>query len=319
MDSLKETKRHLPQLNIIRAIASLAVTIYHLGGKTVPILNYGWLGVEMFFILTGFVICWSLPQDFSVQDFPIFIFKRLIRIEPPFFISILIIIPISILIFHNSSDINLQNIILHLFYINSYFHTNYLSPVYWTLGIEFQFYILIGLIFPIISRSTIGLVITLIIINLFSFNYPVTFPFISTYMPLFTLGILIYLYKMDKLATLAFYFLFTITLWYIHYKMGVSTTVISCITGLIILFIRNSHPLIDFFSKISFSLYLTHDAIGKTLVILIGNLFTFKTSQTKLFAFSIGMAVAILFAYLFYILVEKRCIILSKKHNYCCK
>jgi peptidoglycan/LPS O-acetylase OafA/YrhL len=73
---LKLTAQTLPQLNIIRAIASLGVAIFHLGGKKISILNYGWLGVEMFFVLTGFVICWALPINYSIKDFRVFFLQK---------------------------------------------------------------------------------------------------------------------------------------------------------------------------------------------------------------------------------------------------
>lgn len=42
-------KQHIQQVDYIRAIASLGVALFHLGGKTLPVLNNGWLGVQMFF------------------------------------------------------------------------------------------------------------------------------------------------------------------------------------------------------------------------------------------------------------------------------
>jgi peptidoglycan/LPS O-acetylase OafA/YrhL len=55
---------YLPEVEYIRCFASLGVMIFHMGGKTLPVLNYGWLGVEMFFVLSGFIICYTLPAEY---------------------------------------------------------------------------------------------------------------------------------------------------------------------------------------------------------------------------------------------------------------
>jgi peptidoglycan/LPS O-acetylase OafA/YrhL len=61
------SKPHLAQVDYIRAIASMVVMLFHLGGKSLPVLNYGWLGVEMFFLLSGFIICWAVPFDYTLK------------------------------------------------------------------------------------------------------------------------------------------------------------------------------------------------------------------------------------------------------------
>jgi peptidoglycan/LPS O-acetylase OafA/YrhL len=78
-------KPHIPQVDYIRAIASLAVALFHLGGKELPVLSYGWLGMQMFFLLSGFIICWAIPRSYNWKLSGRFISKRLIRIEPPHF------------------------------------------------------------------------------------------------------------------------------------------------------------------------------------------------------------------------------------------
>lgn len=313
---IKNTKGILPQLNIIRAIASLAVAIFHLGGKSIPGLNYGWLGVQMFFVLTGFVICWSLPEKYKINQFPNFLLRRLVRIEPPYIFSILLIFIFSYFIHQNTEKIDTQNVILHLAYINNFFDNNYLSPVYWTLGIEFQFYIFIGLLFPVLTSSKYTAILLLILLNILSFYWRVEQSFVLNFISYFSLGILVYMFKTFKLAKPEFYLLILSLFIYMFINIGISQTVASLVTCMIILYLKSSNFIIDFFSKISFSLYLTHDTIGSSLVIFIGNLFNSKNILTKALAFSIGMSAAILFAYLFYILIEKKAIIYSKKFKY---
>ena len=143
------SQNHIQQVDYIRAIASLAVALFHLGGKSLPVLKYGWLGVQMFFVLSGFIICWSLPQTYSWKLTGKFISKRLIRIEPPYIISIALAIAAHYIFVANYQP-DWFNILCHFAYINNFTNQPYLNPVYWTLGIEFQFYIFIALFFPLL-------------------------------------------------------------------------------------------------------------------------------------------------------------------------
>ncbi|MBC7922083.1 MAG: hypothetical protein H7Z75_13460 [Ferruginibacter sp.] len=76
------------------------------------------------------------------------------------------------------------------------------------------------------------------------------------------------------------------------------------------------HRLIQFFARISFSLYLVHDVVGGRLVVIVGNLFAEKNLLTKMVAFSFGFLVSILTAYLFYRWVEAPFLKLSKRISY---
>ena len=124
------------------------------------------------------------------------------------------------------------------------------------------------------------------------------------------------MFKTFKLTKIEFYLLIFLLLLFMYFHIGVPQTTVSLVTCMIILYVNSSIYVIDFFSKISFSLYLTHDIIGAQLVIYIGNLFETKNLFTKAVSFSIGILIAIIFAYLFYILIEKKAIEYSKRLKY---
>src|SRR5689334_14543570 len=84
----------------LRGIASLAVCWFHLtngnpsfltGGPLKSSGTYGWLGVEMFFVISGFVIPYSLHKaGYDLKSFGTFVAKRIIRLDPPYLVSIVI-------------------------------------------------------------------------------------------------------------------------------------------------------------------------------------------------------------------------------------
>lgn len=96
--TMKEVKypalgRRVGALDLLRLLAALAVVFFHLGfrGRTLevtdfslpdwePVLKYGYLGVQMFFVISGFVIAYSAEGRTPVQ----FAIARFARIYPMF-------------------------------------------------------------------------------------------------------------------------------------------------------------------------------------------------------------------------------------------
>jgi len=309
---MTEKKFYLEQVDYIRAFASLAVALFHLGGKVLPVLKYGWLGVQMFFLLSGFIICWAIPPAYTWRMMGTFLSKRLLRIEPPYIVSILLALMVHF-VWVADYHPDWMNILSHLAYINNFIGKPYLSPVYWTLGVEFQYYVFIALCFPLI-RSPWGLwfLLTICLVPLW---IPMHGTLLFQVFPLFALGILYYLYIMG-LKGIKELSLFGIVITAISICTAGWWPTFAGLLALAMLIIPlRSHRIISFLSRISFSLYLTHDIVGSNLVVYMGRNLP-KTFLFKSLEFFTGIVVSILFAYLFYRLVEAPCLKLSKRMSY---
>lgn len=82
-----DTKPHYELLNGLRGIAALMVVLYHVfeGFATSPIdqrFNHGYLAVDFFFILSGFVIGYAYNDRWQKMKTKDFIKRRLIRLHP---------------------------------------------------------------------------------------------------------------------------------------------------------------------------------------------------------------------------------------------
>jgi peptidoglycan/LPS O-acetylase OafA/YrhL len=133
--------KRIAELDALRGIAALSVCLFHFSIS--EYLNFGVTGVDLFFMISGFVIFMSLTKIQRLADFCI---GRVSRLFPAYWVSI--IIAICTFSFFANVHINLKPnyIIGNLFMIQPIMRANYLVDAYWTLYVELTFYCFMGLI-----------------------------------------------------------------------------------------------------------------------------------------------------------------------------
>lgn len=82
-----ESKPHYPILDGLRGVAALMVVAFHLfeahsAGPLFQILNHGYLAVDFFFLLSGFVIAYAYDDRWGKMLIGNFFKRRLIRLQP---------------------------------------------------------------------------------------------------------------------------------------------------------------------------------------------------------------------------------------------
>src|SRR6185295_7492339 len=148
----------------LRGFAALAVSWYHFtqgGGLMQPgwlksTGTYGWLGVEVFFVVSGFVIPFAMNrgQYIASADLGTFLLKRIVRLYPPYLFAIALVLVLWYLSaaipgFRGTPpSVELVPLILHFGYLNSLLGYPWALPVMWSLAIEFQFYVLVAFAYP---------------------------------------------------------------------------------------------------------------------------------------------------------------------------
>ena len=163
----KKEKKHVQGLDFLRAVAALSVCLYHFSGVALPkvtnvymkpMFAYGWLGVDIFFVISGFIIPYSLlGKGYSLREFGPYIAKRIIRINPPAYAAMALVLLQWFLIdrFFNHNQvytggITLNQIIHNMLFTVPFTQYKWVVGIFWTLAIEFQFYIFIGLFFRVL-------------------------------------------------------------------------------------------------------------------------------------------------------------------------
>ncbi|MFI8229794.1 acyltransferase family protein [Streptomyces sp. NPDC085900] len=143
----------------IRLLAALMVAVHHYAGswrvdrpgnavwgrpvsEVMPTVfrfaAYGWIGVEIFFVISGFVICMSCwgrgPRQFFVS--------RVIRLYPAYWFAIVFTTTVVVALPGVWERLRARDILLNLTMLQSGSGVDSVDGVYWTLWSELRFYLL---------------------------------------------------------------------------------------------------------------------------------------------------------------------------------
>lgn len=160
-----ENRFYRPEVDGLRAIAILFVVFFHAFPQR---LTGGFIGVDIFFVISGYLISSIIFKEIDTGKFSILTFykKRINRIYPALILVLLVSILISkaVLFKAEIADFNLSVFFSTIFLANIYFLNtlNYFDnsaenhPLLhlWSLGVEEQFYIFWPLLLILIARKS---------------------------------------------------------------------------------------------------------------------------------------------------------------------
>jgi len=156
----------IPELTGIRGVAALWVFVFHVwlvagspvltagGLDLTPLLACGWAGVDLFFVLSGFALTWPQagrnPADLGYLEF---MRRRVLRVAPAYyaqFLCLLLLAAVGVI----GELPSLSNTVAHLLFAHnlSFAWTHPLPNTWWTLPIEWQFYLLFPLLLTALVR-----------------------------------------------------------------------------------------------------------------------------------------------------------------------
>lgn len=176
-DSLAHSQR-FTFIDALRGLAALGVAVYHINrygplvepaDQLIPspirvIAEHGWMGVQVFFVISGFVIAYSLRNARITPRFlGNYVLRRAIRLDPPYWATICCVLLLNAVTFL-VEDVpppmdafpTWPQFITHFFYLQNVLSYGNLSVGFWTLCIEVQFYILVILLLGLAQRLPWG-------------------------------------------------------------------------------------------------------------------------------------------------------------------
>lgn len=179
----QSSKKNLQLIQVLRGIAALLVVFFHATSNAKVILNknfcfnffsFGNAGVDIFFVLSGFIITYTSYNAIKKQvNFLPFLRRRFVRIFPTYWIIISLFLLVQI-IFPAYYKTHYHFTALNFF--STYFllpgHTM-INGVSWTLSFEIFFYLLFSFAFLISNKKVLfflAVIFSLIIILFSVFN-----------------------------------------------------------------------------------------------------------------------------------------------------
>jgi peptidoglycan/LPS O-acetylase OafA/YrhL len=351
--------------NQLRAVAIIAVMIIHLCGiywvarDTVsayifapaiegppssllgwlapPTVNYGPFGVAIFFLISGFVIPFSLAKSSPIE----FLISRFLRIYPTYLTGsaiMLLCIWLSSRYWGRDFSINTNDFLLNLTLIHSNIFVKTIDLVNWTLSIEIKFYLISAILYSAIRKAKPLPIILLAvgtlcftewypaaksIIHFTHFNFSIESIKVELMVVCFMfIGTFFYFHFSEKITTIELVsyssiLLFLVLICWTHndWAGGIPNTPQNYIYGLavfIIAYVFRKHfrpfaPL-DFVAKISYPLYITHSLIGYSTIRI-----AMDKNIPYLAALLIAISIIIAISYVLHITIETMSIDLAKK------
>jgi len=199
----------LEEIDVLRGLAAMCVVLSHYSTHCVKFFQeppfgfnldtiYGFYAVQLFFIISGFVISLTLEKCNSWRDFA---FSRMSRLFPAYWTAVTLMVAVEILVFGKTLWIG--GYVTNMTMLQEFIGFPNLDNVFWTLTVELAFYAIMGAIFAagLLPRIELLAAIWLAVACLWSlveqylgFGLPASLPrfLILRHVPFFVAGIAFY-------------------------------------------------------------------------------------------------------------------------------
>ena len=275
------------QIDVLRGIAIIFVVCFHFMWHESPeyllrddnwsleLASYGWTGVDIFFIVSGFCIAMTIEKIPNIFEFYL---RRFARIYPAYVFCGLIT-----LIFFTFFDLPGKEVdwftgFMNLVFANIIpsFNFQYIDGIYWALIIELKFYVIFGLIYYTckdLNKSIFFWTILVICLNavlLIDNNLILSLSSISPHANLFLVGIICYNFKKINLKYKIVLIILSLLNIFINERYAENQLYFMILILSTFLFLKLDINLkINFISRIgliSYSWYLIHNAVGLIII-----------------------------------------------------
>lgn len=283
-----EPTRRLAEIDALRGVAALAVVMFHFTTRFMELYApagtpsftapNGHYGVNLFFIISGFVIFMTLERTRRGMDFVV---SRFSRLFPAYWAAVALTFAVTSTFGLPGKEVTMLQALGNVFMIHNIFQVPHVDGVYWTLEVELLFYAGMFLLFMrgqlhrvywavgllLLARLGYHLAATGLGVDLSWTLYRLT---ILKFIPWFALGIFVYqtavngvrtddgLARVVALASL-------LCLWVVD---GWALAALALVLTALVWAAASGrlpwlgHPVLAFFGTISYTLYLLHENIG---------------------------------------------------------
>ncbi|WP_028469767.1 acyltransferase family protein [Neptunomonas japonica] len=280
----------LIEFDSLRGIAALLVVLFHYtyqyfniidGGEPITTLfTYGGLGVQLFFIISGFVILVSLHHS---KDIFYFYISRFSRLYPPYWFAVCFS---SLVVILSGKYLELTDFLMNLTMFQYFFSIDDIDGVYWTLRVELTFYFWVSIFYFFLTKNNFKFILIVwllasLVIPFINNTYEIynSFPlfkvfdrlFMLQFTPFFLSGIAFYYYK-NEVGFRYSLFVILLCLLVVYVNDSIKYTIVLLLIDIIVFLVLNermkflNNKFFLFMGSISYSLYLIHQLFGYYLI-----------------------------------------------------
>jgi len=308
----------IKEIDGLRGIAALAVVFFHLlseyprryGGIDYDIFRFGSYGVQLFFVISGFVIFMSLKKN----ELKPFIVSRITRLYPVYWAGCIITF-LVLFFFPIGLELRFSYFIVNLTMLQAFFGIVHIDGSYWTLSYELVFYFFAALMFISKKNTAIKCFFLLLVQTIYGvainsgmdFSRPLEALLLLQFLNLFICGIIFYEYHSKKVDLNASLVINIIVLLNQYLIFGLeSMTILLCIVLLFYLMLSGklkflSNSIFIYFGAVSYSLYIIHQYIGYTAIKRLTGLGLSQITSTLC-----AMLIVYLLALFIHLIVDKK-------------
>jgi peptidoglycan/LPS O-acetylase OafA/YrhL len=278
-------RERLSGLDALRGIAALSVVFYHFtwyyGYKidtnfitriSFPLGSYG---VDLFFVISGFVIFMTLERATTLRSFAI---SRFARLYPTFWTAV------GVTIIARGLDGRLTMspgaVLANLTMVPTLFGAPFVDGVYWTLFYELGFYVLAGSFFATGCKQPEFACLGWMLVSILLLGYAppgllLLVTSITSFAPLFVTGIMVYRISQNPQNLPSYAVLLTAVFcasWMpaigVNHISGATNGAVTAMLAVVVWLGARSRLLgsLVFIGEISYSLYLVHSEVGYSLL-----------------------------------------------------
>lgn len=342
-------------VDALRGVAALAVAAFHISrygplahaaerawpDPLLMLLKHGWIGVQIFFVISGFVIAHSLRKARATPRFiGQFALRRSLRLDPAYWATMALVLGLSALLPESFADpashdpLSAGQLAAHLGYLQNVLGFENLSVGFWTLCIEVQFYLMFVVLLGVAQWSAgcqagaeracyqrlMALLGPLAMASLFYFGRQrESDAWVVHFFSMFFLGMLASWSLEGKIAHGWFWLFATVMVasLAVHWKLDIA---VALLTGLSIYTVGRAGHLhnwlswrpLQYLGRISYSLYLIHYPVS-CLVTTLGYHLTGDAPLPAALWLTAALLTSIGAAQLLYVLVERPSLQLSRR------
>lgn len=286
MTNTKTPANRLQNLDVVRGLAAIAVVLFHYttifpnfypAGETVDLpFDYGYYGVHLFFMVSGFVILMSLSKNKGAG----FVKSRFIRLYPVYWASALLTLAVLWAAAPFSATYSASTALINLTMLQGFLKIPSIDGVYWSLTYELGFYVFLYSIYRLRLDRYIQAV------PVFMAAGAALFPLVGPYIPhplhlfvaihdyshLFACGLSLYLIRQNGWSKLQAAVLIAAPLIQFEYDGLIGGIICAALVLMMIWASQMAYrpnrlykPFL-WLGGISYALYLTHQMIGYVIM-----------------------------------------------------